>query len=155
MAWGLFFYGTLLDPRVFARFAGRAPLRQALPARLRGYRRVTLRGTPYPTLLRGAGEVAGMFVPSLPPAAFARLSAYEGPSYMLVPIHVATPRGPRRARAWMACRWRAQPECSWPSDRFRLKRAIVSDAAGGDALEEVRASPCSEAGERRDVGCGP
>ena len=103
----IFTYGTLLAPRVFARFAGRAPLRRALPARLMGWRRVVLRGTPYPTLVREPGEVRGLLLPRLAPAAFARLSAYEGASYALMPIRVTTPRGPRRARAWMAAPWRA------------------------------------------------
>ncbi len=110
---GVFVYGTLLDPRIFARFAGRAPLRRALPARLSGHRRVPLRGTPYPTLLRGEGEVAGLLLPRLAPAALARLSAYEGPSYALVPLRVATPRGPRRARAWAAAPWRADAGRDW------------------------------------------
>jgi hypothetical protein len=113
MAAGLpvFVYGTLLDPAIFRRFAGRAPLRRALPARLIGWRRVLLRGTPYPTLVRGgkgaAGEVGGLLLPRLAPPSFARLAAYEGASYALVPVRVATPRGPRRARAWVAARWRA------------------------------------------------
>jgi hypothetical protein len=106
----VFIYGTLLAPRVFARFAGSAPLRRALPARLAGWRRVTLRGTPYPTLLRTPGEVAGLLLPRLAPAAFARLAAYEGASYALAPVLVATPRGRRRARAWVAPRWRAAPQ---------------------------------------------
>lgn len=109
----VFVYGTLLDPRIFARFVGRAPLRRALPARLAGWRRVGLRGTPYPTLARGAGEVAGLLLPRLAPSAFARLSAYEGACYALVPVRVATPRGPRRARAWVAASWRAA-SCAWP-----------------------------------------
>jgi hypothetical protein len=103
----VFIYGTLLVPRVFARFAGRGPLRRALPARLAGWRRVVLRGTPYPTLARGEGEVAGLLLPRLAPVAMARLAAYEGASYVLVPVCVATPRGMRRGRAWKAPRWRA------------------------------------------------
>ena len=103
----VFVYGTLLDPRIFARFAGRAALRRARPARLAGWCRVVLRGTPYPTLTRGAGEVAGLLLPRLGAPDFARLQAYEGPSYALVPVRVATSRGPRRARAWVAARWRA------------------------------------------------
>lgn len=109
----VFVYGTLLDARIFARFAGRRPLRRALPARLTGWRRVGLRGTAYPTLARGPGEVAGLLLPRLAPAAFARLSAYEGACYGLVPVRVATPRGPRRARAWVAPRWRAA-SAAWP-----------------------------------------
>lgn len=105
----VFVYGTLLDRRVFARFAGRAPLRRAVPAVLPGWWRVRLRGTPYPTLLRGVGEVRGLLLPRLPPAAFLRLAAYEGASYALVPVRVATRRGPRQARAWIAAAWRAQP----------------------------------------------
>jgi gamma-glutamylcyclotransferase (GGCT)/AIG2-like uncharacterized protein YtfP len=107
----VFVYGTLLDPAVFARLAGHGPLRRAMPARLAGWRRVALRGTPYPTLAVGqetAGlEVQGLLLPRLAASAFARLASYEGPSYALVPVRVATPRGPRRARAWVAPRWRA------------------------------------------------
>ncbi|MGG5809962.1 gamma-glutamylcyclotransferase family protein [Falsiroseomonas sp. CW058] len=111
----VFLYGTLLDPRVFRRMAGALrPLRGALPARLPGHCRVALRGTPYPTLLRGAGEVGGLLV-TLPPAPFARLAAYEGASYRLVPVRVLTARGPRRARAWAAAPWRADPAQGWPA----------------------------------------
>lgn len=106
----VFIYGTLLDPRIFARFAGRAAHRRAVPARLVGWRRVGLRGTPYPTLVAGPGEVTGLLLPRLTPAGFARLSAYEGPCYALVPVRVATARGPRRARAWIAAAWRAAPQ---------------------------------------------
>jgi gamma-glutamylcyclotransferase (GGCT)/AIG2-like uncharacterized protein YtfP len=111
---GVFLYGTLLDPRVFTRFARRAALRRALPGSLRGFRRVRLRGTPYPTLLRGAGEVRGLWLPRLAGADFVSLSAYEGRSYALVPVRVGTPRGPRLARAWMAAPWRADAGRGWP-----------------------------------------
>ena len=106
----VFLYGTLLDPRIFARFAGRGALRRGVPARLPGHRRVRLRGTPYPTLLASPGDaVAGLLLPRLGAGAFARLAAYEGASYALRPVRVLTPRGPRRARAWMAPPWRAEP----------------------------------------------
>lgn len=74
-----------------------------------------LRGTPYPTLRRGDGVVEGLLLPRLAPAALARLAAYEGASYALVPIRVATPRGLRRGRAWISARWRAGTQ-AWPSD---------------------------------------
>ncbi|WP_368414047.1 gamma-glutamylcyclotransferase family protein [Falsiroseomonas sp.] len=109
----VFVYGTLLAPRLFARFAGQRPLCRALPARLTGWRRVVLRGKPYPTLRRGDGVVDGLLLPRLGPAALARLAAYEGASYALVPVRVATPRGPRRGRAWIAARWRAGAQ-AWP-----------------------------------------
>jgi gamma-glutamylcyclotransferase (GGCT)/AIG2-like uncharacterized protein YtfP len=111
---GVFLYGTLLDPRIFARHARRAALRRALAASLPGYRRVRLRGTPYPTLLRGTGEVRGLLLPRLAAADFDRLFAYEGPFYALVPVRVTTRRGPRRTRAWVAARWRAEAGANWP-----------------------------------------
>ena len=111
----VFIYGTLLDPLIFARFAGRAAFRRAVPARLAGWRRVGLRGTPYPTLARGQGEVAGLLLPRLAPNGFARLSAYEGPCYALVPVRVTTRRGARRARAWMAAPWRATSQAWRPA----------------------------------------
>lgn len=95
----LFLYGTLLNPAVLARFAGRAlPCR---PAVLAGHRRVRLRGTPYPTLVRARGTVDGA-VTDVPAAALRRLMAYEGPRYELRRLVVATPRGKTAAFAWIA-----------------------------------------------------
>ena len=119
----IFIYGTLLDPRVLTRFAGRAAFRRAVPARLSGWRRVGLRGTPYPTLFRAPGEVQGLLLPPLPPESLARLAAYEGASYGLVPVRVTTPRGPRRARAWIAARWRALPDVAWRAIVWRAFRS--------------------------------
>ncbi len=52
----LFVYGTLLDAGVLTRVSGERALAQRLvPARLDGWRRVFLRGTPYPTLVPAAG----------------------------------------------------------------------------------------------------
>ncbi|HEV7263523.1 MAG TPA: gamma-glutamylcyclotransferase family protein [Falsiroseomonas sp.] len=115
----MFLYGTLLDSRILARLAGRAPLRRAMPARLSGFRRVRLGGTPYPTPVREAGEVQGLLLPRLGAAAQSRLSAYEGASYALMPVRVATPHGPRWARAWVAPRWRAESLAHW-SSRARM-----------------------------------
>ena len=99
----IFYYGTLLDRRVLARRSGDAALLlRSVPAVLLGFRRVGLRGTPYPTLRRdGHAALAGELIrPSA--AAFSRLTAYEGGAYRLCPVHVLTPRGRRRARAWLA-----------------------------------------------------
>ncbi|MBE9605472.1 gamma-glutamylcyclotransferase [Acetobacteraceae bacterium H6797] len=111
----LFLYGTLLDPRVLARQSGDPRLaRRLLPAKARGFRRVFLRGTPYPTLLAGKRKAAvkgALLRPT--PAALARLKAYEGPGYRLTPLTVTTKHGPRRARAWIAAPWRADPARDW------------------------------------------
>ncbi len=109
----IFLYGTLINARVLARFSGEALLhRRSIPALAPGFQRVTLRGTPYPTLRPGAGTVQGLLIrPSRP--ALARLSAYEGPFYRLMPVRVTTHRGPRWARAWLSPLWRAGHQ-TWP-----------------------------------------
>ncbi|WP_165943272.1 gamma-glutamylcyclotransferase family protein [Roseicella aquatilis] len=110
----LFLYGTLLDPAVLERMAGEPGLARRLrPARLPGWARVGLRGTPYPTLLPDPGVVTEGALLRCGPGALARLAAYEGASYRLVPVRAETPRGPRRARAWVAPRWRASGQ-AWP-----------------------------------------
>jgi hypothetical protein len=83
---------------------------------------VVLRGTPYPTLRRGDGVVDGLLLPRLAPGAFARLAAYEGASYALAPVRVATSRGPRRGRAWIAARWRAGRR-EWPLDDRNMRES--------------------------------
>jgi gamma-glutamylcyclotransferase (GGCT)/AIG2-like uncharacterized protein YtfP len=109
----VFLYGTLLDPGVFRRQAGTLrPWRRGLPARLPAYRRVVLRGTPYPTLVRGPGEVDGLLL-ILPPAPMQRLTAYEGGRYRLRPVLVVTAFGRRAARAWMAPAWQADTAKNW------------------------------------------
>ena len=104
----LFLYGTLLDPRVLARQSGERGLaRRLLPARLDGHARVRLRGMPYPTLVPRPGAQTPGAVLRAGPAALQRLAAYEGAQYRLVPVRVETWRGPVRAKAWVAPRWRA------------------------------------------------
>lgn len=93
----LFLYGTLLDKARLSRLAGRAlPL---VPARLAGWRRVGLRATPYPTLVRACGTVAGAVVVA-DAAALRRLSAYEGPRYRQVRLAVRAGDG-RVVPAWV------------------------------------------------------
>jgi gamma-glutamylcyclotransferase (GGCT)/AIG2-like uncharacterized protein YtfP len=97
----VFVYGTLLDPARAERLTGRpAKLR---PARLKGYRRVRLRGTPYPTLLRARDEVRGALL-ALDGWSFRKLHAYEGPRYRLTRVRprVAGRAEPVTALAWIA-----------------------------------------------------
>jgi hypothetical protein len=121
----IFLYGTLLDPRVLAARSGDASLaRRAVPATLPGYRRVALRGTRYPTLVRASpGEAVRGVLVRADGAALGRLAAYEGPFYRLAPVCVVTPRGPRHARAWLAAAWRADAASRWEPPRPRRGRA--------------------------------
>ncbi len=103
----VFVYGTLRDPGVLARMAGRRGLlRRATSARLPGYRRVLLRAAPYPTLIRARGEVMGLVL-RLDAKALRALHRYEGPLYRFVTLRVLTRRGAVRARAWIALPFRA------------------------------------------------
>ena len=105
----LFVYGTLLDPAVLTRVSGHPRLARRLrAARLFGQARVRLRGTPYPTLLARDGAVTAGALLRVSPTILARLRAYEGPAYRLCPVRVMTERGPCRAHAWIAPRWRAE-----------------------------------------------
>ena len=107
----LFLYGTLLRPAVLDRMAGQPGLARRLrPARLEGWARVGLRGTPYPTLVAAPGAATEGALLRCGPGALARLAAYEGAAYRLVPVRVITRRGPRNARAWVAPRWRGSAE---------------------------------------------
>jgi hypothetical protein len=144
----VFLYGTLLDPAVFRRFAGRRPPALARTARLAGHRRVALRGTPYPTLLRAPGAVDGLLIPRLAPAAFLRLVRYEGASYRLAPVSVSTARGKRRARAWIApCRL-ADTTRDWHPGLGRWQpRANVSAVALAAGLEAAGGRRAATAGE--------
>ena len=109
----VFAYGTLRDPAVFRRVAGSdAPLARALPAILPGFRRVTLRGTPYPTLLREAGAETDGLMLTVGPAMLRRLHAYEGPAYRFRRVHVTVGSVRVPAHAWIAPD--ADAETPWP-----------------------------------------
>jgi gamma-glutamyl AIG2-like cyclotransferase len=118
-----FFYGTLMDRDLLAEvLRRRIPPHALLPARLPGYRRVAMRGAAYPVVLpqRGA-SVRGVILARVTPIERARLCAYEGDGYELVPAMAELPRK-RRARVllfkpkpgaftpttkpWSLARWR-------------------------------------------------
>ena len=103
----LFLYGTLLDPETLAARSGDPGLpQQCRDAALRGWRRVSLTGTKWPTLQRRRGaSVAGKLV-TAGAAAVRRLSAYEGPTYRLHRV-IVEPRTP--AWTWIAPGGTRQP----------------------------------------------
>jgi gamma-glutamylcyclotransferase (GGCT)/AIG2-like uncharacterized protein YtfP len=98
----VFLYGMLLDPTILARRGGPALPGRVVPAALTGWRRVKLRGTPWPTLRRDrAGRVSGAVLePSA--AALARLTVFEEPPYLRRRVVVATARGRAAALVWIA-----------------------------------------------------
>ncbi|MCC8427960.1 gamma-glutamylcyclotransferase [Reyranella aquatilis] len=85
-----FFYGTLLDRDVTALvLARRLPPQAYTEARLPGHARRRVQGGTYPIVIADArGEVSGAIVGGLSARDVARLAAYEGPGYRVVPLRV-------------------------------------------------------------------
>jgi gamma-glutamylcyclotransferase (GGCT)/AIG2-like uncharacterized protein YtfP len=99
----LFLYGTLLDADMLTSKGGSAGLAARLvPATLRGWRRVAMRGGRYPTLCRHRTGSARGIVLAVPSRALARLAAYEGADYRLTKVVVETANGKTVARTWIA-----------------------------------------------------
>jgi hypothetical protein len=126
----IFLYGTLLDPAILAARAGRRGLR-GRPASAPGWRRVALRGQPYPTLLRASrGAVAGLVV-TLAGAPLRRLMAYEGAAYRLRSLRLRRPGARPLALAWIAAPslaasgrpWIPTAPSSCPRENVRAFRA--------------------------------
>ena len=119
-------YVTLIMAAVFSRFdpafeaqarsLGATPLQTfravTLPAILPGFRRVVLRGTPYPTLLRDPGAETDGLLLAVGALVLRRLHAYEGPAYRFRPVHVTVGSVRIPAHAWISPH--ADPETDWP-----------------------------------------
>ncbi len=87
-----FFYGTLLDRDVTALVLGRRlPPAAFSPATLAGHARRRAQGGSYPVIVRDPrSKVAGAIVGGLSRRDVARLAAYEGPGYRIVPLKVGS-----------------------------------------------------------------
>jgi gamma-glutamylcyclotransferase (GGCT)/AIG2-like uncharacterized protein YtfP len=112
----VFLYGSLMDPEVFARVAGTAaPVEAARPALLPGWRRVFLRGMPFPTLLRDPKAAVDGLLAAIPQRLLPPLHAYEGPLYRFLSVRVLSEGAPVAARAWIARPDRADATRPWPA----------------------------------------
>ena len=99
----VFLYGTLMDPEVARRVCGEDHfVRAARPALLPGWRKVALRGTPFPTLVRDEAAATHGLLAEIPPRLLARLHAYEGAAYRFLPVYVLCAGRKLAARAWIA-----------------------------------------------------
>lgn len=88
----LFVYGSLMLQEVFQRVCGIT--REGCPARLEGYRRVSLKGASYPAILRQEGVcVEGLLLESLDERHIELLDAFEGDVYLRKEIRVILPSG--------------------------------------------------------------
>jgi hypothetical protein len=85
-----FWYGSLLDEDVTALVIGRRlPPGAWVPATLSGFTRRKAKGVSYPIAVRDPkGKIEGAVVSGLSKLEVARLTAYEGPRYHMVPLKV-------------------------------------------------------------------
>ena len=107
----LFCYGTLMVPEVWRRVAGRP--RPGRAARLPGYVRCRIAGTPWPAMVARSGAVTeGLLRSGVTVAELRRLDAWEGRLYRRVRVEVETGPGGR---------WPAWAYIIHPSRRRRLR----------------------------------
>jgi len=98
----VFLYGMLLDSVTLTRRGGPTLPARLVPTHLAGSRRVTLRGTPWPTLRRDRTASVPGAVLEASAAAMARLRVFEEPPYLRRRVVVTTARGKTAAFAWIA-----------------------------------------------------
>ena len=80
----LFAYGTLMCRDIMAEVSGQDAVREStpIPAVLRDYRRLCVRGEHYPALIRQAGhQVDGVVYRDISRSAWQRLDRFEGEMY--------------------------------------------------------------------------
>lgn len=126
-----FFYGTLLDHDVMALVLGRRlPPIAFAPAALAGHARRRAKGVSFPIIVhQRSGKVNGAVVRGLSARDVARLVAYEGPSYRVVPLRVRTPAGSATVSVFEPLEKRYQPSRrSWDLAEWqrRDKRAFLA-----------------------------
>lgn len=126
-----FFYGTLLDSDVMALVLGRRlPPGAFVPATLPGHARRRAKGASYPIVVRDlCAEVPGAIVRGLAARDVARLAAYEGPGYRVVPLRVRVAGAMTTVSVFEPVRSKLQPSGEpWELSLWqrRSKRAFLA-----------------------------
>lgn len=120
-----FFYGTLMDPDVLAAVIGRKMLPGRMkPATLAGWRRVGLKGTPYPAIVPGAAAdtVAGIVVAELTAADVRNLKRFEGAAYDIETVSVTLDGGEAvSASAFVPGKSVAATDVEWDFETWRRR----------------------------------
>lgn len=120
-----FFYGTLMDPDVLAAAIGRRMLPGRMkPATLAGFRRVGLKGTPYPVIVPGAAAdtVAGIVVAELTAADVRNLQRFEGAAYGIETVSVSLGGGePMSASVFVPTKGVATTDREWDFETWRRR----------------------------------
>ncbi len=120
-----FFYGTLMDPDVLAAVIGRRMLPGRMkPATLAGFRRVGLKGTPYPAIVPGAAAetVAGVVVAELAAADVRNLKRFEGAAYGIETMSVSLDDGgSKSASVFVPMKGMATTDREWDFEAWRRR----------------------------------
>lgn len=129
-----FFYGTLMDPDVLAAVIGRRVLpARVRPATLAGFRRVGLKGTPYPVIVPGAAAdvVAGVLVTGLAAADVRNLKRFEGAAYGIETVSVSLDGGgPVSASVFVPVKGVAATDTEWDFETWRRRHKRRDLGAG-------------------------
>jgi hypothetical protein len=130
-----FFYGTLTDYDVTALVLGRRlPPAAFVAASLPGHARRRVKGASYPIVVRDPnGAVPGVIVSGLSARDVARLTAYEGPGYRVVPLRVRSAGAMATVSVFEPVQSRLQPSGDlWDLALWqrRHKRAFVGRLKG-------------------------
>lgn len=142
----VFVYGTLQLPLIQRLLTGKSF--PAQPARVVGFRRGLVEGQRYPSLApEPGGEVPGLLLREVSPAALARLDAYEGPEYERIQALAHTAAGAEPCWLWLL---RAEHRERVSREAFDLQLFIARDLAAflggypglaGDALSGPNPGP--------------
>lgn len=120
-----FFYGTLMDPDVLAAVIGRKMLPGRMkPATLAGWRRIGLKGTPYPVIVPGAAAdtVAGIMAAGLTAADVRNLKRFEGAAYGIETVSVSLDGGgPVSASVFVPAKGVATTDTEWDFETWRRR----------------------------------
>ncbi|HET8726797.1 MAG TPA: gamma-glutamylcyclotransferase family protein [Alphaproteobacteria bacterium] len=101
----LFFFGSLMDPDLFALVVGRPfDALSTGPGLLHGFQRRKVKGENYPILVpHPGGRVEGLLVEGLSAGEVDRLQFFEGGEYVLTPLPVTDAAGvPADAHAYVS-----------------------------------------------------
>ena len=118
-----FVYGTLMDSEVRTRVLGH-PVRggRLRAAVVEGWRRVTVDGAWYPTLVRApGGRVEGLLMSGVTAAEEAHLVRFEGSEYEIAPVTVHVTGRNRVARMFVTRPGVAVSDDEWTLESWRRR----------------------------------
>ncbi len=142
----IFFYGSLRDRDLLEAVLGRPVDPSHLePARVTGFAALRLATEAYPVLLPAPGRVAeGVIFHQPTEADVARLVFFEEAEYALMPITVATARGPVECRYFRGTDKPTASAVDWDFDAWCRDHAAVAIEATREYMHHFGRTPVAE-----------